>query len=117
MEAQRISGEEKWHQDVRGRFSRRRKNGKTQSAPPCSSNHCGPLCVYKSPAHCGAVGWVTGKERKRAGGVARGEREREREIQQGKQGIESPPFTRGSVLARFPRNVDLSAVYAEDFFS
>lgn len=53
-------------------------------------------------------------------GVWSGESERERtggQILQGKLWVESPPFTRGSVLARFPGNVDLSAVYAGDVFS
>lgn len=54
-----------------------------------------------------SVGSRGGSERGR-GGVAKGERERERG--------ENPPFTRGSVLARFPGTVDLAEVYAEDFF-
>lgn len=100
---------------MRERFSRRHKSGKAQSAPPCSGNRRGPLRVCKSWAHCRAVGRVVGRERERAAGVVR--REREGQILQGKPRGESPPFTRGSALARFPGNVDLSAVFAGDFFS
>lgn len=58
-----------------------------------------------------------GKMATRCEGRGRGQKrvwERETE---GKQRVESPPFTRRSVLARFPRNVHLSAVYVEDFFN
>lgn len=75
---------------------------------PCASINLG-LIVVLSVGSQGRNG--------RGQGAWPEESARERESLLGKQRIESPPFTRGSVLARFLRNVDLSAVYAGDFFS
>lgn len=111
------NGNKMWEKDLAEGIKVERHNRHhvvaATAAAPCASINPGLIVVL-------SVGWRGGNGRGQ--GVWSGERwwwggERGGQILQGKQRGESPPFTHGSTLARFPGSVDLGAVYAGDFFS